>query len=68
VWRSPICPICGYKSEESPGPQAEPEQASKNDSAPRRSLISYLTAIPKLFWPKEKKYYWIIGLYKRKNS
>jgi SAM-dependent methyltransferase len=66
LWNSPICPICGFKE--------EPEKMTGNkinenvveSNGKHRSLISYFTVIPKLFWPKNKKYYWIIGLYKRK--
>jgi len=60
-WKSPICPICGYR-----------DQINKNiynqkilKTKPRVSIISYFTAIPKLFWPKEDRYYWILALYKR---
>jgi SAM-dependent methyltransferase len=66
TWNSPICPICGYKSG-TPETVAQTETVPANRSAPaRRSLVSYFTVIPKLFWPKETKYYWIIALYKRK--
>jgi len=66
LWRSPICPICGYKSDDKPAAVPSNGMSSDNQANPRRSLVSYFTAIPKLFWPKEKKYYWIIALYKRK--
>jgi ubiquinone/menaquinone biosynthesis C-methylase UbiE len=61
-WLSPICPMCGYKE----ATTAAPVQAHHNHvPAPQRSIISRLTALPKLVWPKETKYYWIIGLYQR---
>lgn len=66
MWRSPICPICGFKTELNSLAEPVTDQTQNNHSAPRRSLISYFTMVPKLFWPKEKKYYWIMGLYKRK--
>jgi ubiquinone/menaquinone biosynthesis C-methylase UbiE len=62
-WNSPICPICGFT-----------EKAKANNNQPinhqahfsqKRKLISYLAAIPKMIWPKEKKYYWIIGLFEK---
>jgi len=65
-WRSPICPVCGYKSQEKPVAVNTQEQVAGQTQKKQRSLISYFTVVPKLFWPKEKKYYWIIGLYKRK--
>jgi|SRR5450432_946287 len=65
-WRSPICPVCGFKSEENHIPENVKGQATIHEQKQRRSLISYFSVVPKLFWPKEKKYYWIIGLYKRK--
>jgi SAM-dependent methyltransferase len=66
MWRSPICPICGYKTEYKPVTEPVTGQTGNTHSTPHRSLISYFTVFPKLFWPKEKKYYWIMGLYKRK--
>lgn len=58
-WRSPICPICGFKSENS-----NLSSPTLPNAIPRRKLISYLSYLPKLFWPKETNYYWIIGLFK----
>ena len=59
-WKSPICPVCGY------GKKNEIVGSEGVESATgRRSLISYFTILPKLIWPKEKKYYWIIALYKK---
>jgi SAM-dependent methyltransferase len=66
VWRSPICPICGYKTEHIPMLETVTDQTGNTASTSHRSLISYFTVFPKLVWPKEKKYYWIVGLYKRK--
>ena len=65
-WRSPICPVCGYKTKVNPVSENGNMPEIKTLPAPRRSLISYFTGLPKLFWPKEKKYYWIIALYQRK--
>ncbi|HEV2352818.1 MAG TPA: class I SAM-dependent methyltransferase [Puia sp.] len=66
-WKSPICPICGYKGDIS-GPQVAtretlPEVRTTNA---KRKLISYISRFPKAVWPREKRYYWIIALYKRK--
>ncbi len=66
VWRSPICPICGYKTIENQVPKDVNKQNTNAVQTSHRSLISYFTGLPKLFWPKEEKNYWIIGLYKRK--
>jgi SAM-dependent methyltransferase len=65
-WQSPICPICGYQHQaSSPTPVLpQAEKASGGPSASRK-LISYITWFPKLIWPKEERYYWIIGLFKR---
>jgi SAM-dependent methyltransferase len=65
-WHSPICPICGYREG-----IAQPSSSVPNEMTPKaevrsRSFISYFTSVPKLFWPKETTYYWIIGLYRRK--
>lgn len=67
-WASPICPLCGYTTAvEKANTGAEHAQpAAVATGAPaRRSLVSYLTPLPKLVWPKETRYYWIAGVYKR---
>lgn len=61
-WKSPICPLCGFEAVH------DHKQAGNGDTHPapqRRSIVSYFTALPKMFWPKVKKDYWIIGLYQR---
>lgn len=65
-WKSPICPICGYKEI----PAANANHKPLNDTGSltpswKQRLISALTGIPKLIWPKEKKHYWIIAYYER---
>ena len=64
-WRSPICPVCGFKVKDK-------ESNVKSDvvlnDKPSRKLISYFTFLPKLFWPKERNDYWIIAFYKRKGG
>jgi len=62
-WKSPICPICGYRERK----QASVQNHKMNHSAkpPNGKWISYFTGLPKLFWPKETKYYWIIGLFEK---
>lgn len=60
-WRSPICPLCGYFDESAD----EGDPTSRSEPAARRKLISYLGQLPKLFWPKEKSYYWILGLFEK---
>lgn len=62
-WKSPICPICGYR--ESNGLEQTEDVATSTISSPKRKIISYLSAIPKLIWPKIKKNYWVAALYKR---
>lgn len=60
-WRSPVCPICGYKDSEPS--KRESANLTINKQRTNRKLISYLSWLPKLFWPKEKRYYWILGLF-----
>ena len=60
-WRSPVCPVCGF------GSQRE-DLTNENSVAVRNSLISFKTlflSIPKLIWPKERRYYWIIGIFQK---
>lgn len=61
MWKSPICPICGYKEQSNTVGSEEPALMAKK----KRSILSYITSFPKLFWPKEERHYWIIALYKR---
>jgi ubiquinone/menaquinone biosynthesis C-methylase UbiE len=65
-WRSPICPLCGFRYPAQQQSERKAEVISGEKTATRK-LISYLTFLPKLFWPKEQKDYWIIALYKRRN-
>ncbi|MFM9911772.1 MAG: class I SAM-dependent methyltransferase [Chitinophagaceae bacterium] len=60
-WLSPICPICGFEQEE----KATNSQQSISQQKSGPSIRSFITGIPKLIWPKEIKYYWIIGLFER---
>ena len=67
-WASPICPLCGYTADTNKqNAHTENVQAdTQHNNAPvKRSLVSYLTPLPKLIWPKETRYYWIAGVYKR---
>jgi len=57
----PICPVCGYSTNTK-------QLQSSNSSSPlsfKKKIISKLTKIPKLFWPKDKRDYWIMTLYNR---
>lgn len=61
-WKSPICPICGYsESKENTNSTKEYTQSKRS----RKSIVSYISFFPKLFWPKEERFYWIVALYKR---
>ena len=40
---------------------------ARSPSVPKkRKLISYLSPIPRKIWPKDRKYYWIIGAFERR--
>lgn len=62
-WKSPICPLCGYEQVKKPVDSSVMPVAEKK----QRSMLSFVTAVPKLFWPTEKKYYWIIALYQKER-
>ena len=62
MWRSPICPFCGFKAEQNKTESIQTIGEQKKN----RKFISYLSFLPKLFWPKEQKHYWIIGLFEKK--
>jgi ubiquinone/menaquinone biosynthesis C-methylase UbiE len=60
-WQAPVCPLCGYKEgKKSTSNSGRPSQVIKP-----RKFISYLGGIPKMIWPKETSYYWIMGLFQR---
>jgi SAM-dependent methyltransferase len=59
-WNSPICPVCGYSEQSKIGLEID-----SINIKPKRSILSYFTSIPKLFWPKTKRHYWILALYER---
>ena len=65
-WNSPICPICGYSES---GFESANRMCNNNSTVIQKSgtrkLISYLSYLPKLFWPKISKDYWIIAHYER---
>jgi len=66
LWRSPICPVCGFRDKEQvPQQQRSAGLQASTAISPKRSMLSYFTGLPKLLWPKEKKYFWIIALYKK---
>lgn len=64
---SPICPICGFENpNRSLGAGEAVKDSNKtNKISFKQRVTSTLTAIPKIFWPKETKYYWILCLYKK---
>jgi SAM-dependent methyltransferase len=66
AWASPICPLCGYV--ETSYLPLKKEFADKDMIPPKRKWISYLAALPKLFWPKKTHFYWILARYDRVNS
>ena len=63
-WKSPICPLCGYHEQADSSTPVQ-HSAPPVTEPPTRKWISYFSGLIKGFWPKEKKYYWVIALYKR---
>jgi len=55
-WCSPICPICGFNE--------SPSKIVNNNNV-QRSWISVISVLPKLFWPKKYRHYWIMSLYEK---
>ncbi|MBL7703062.1 MAG: class I SAM-dependent methyltransferase [Ferruginibacter sp.] len=60
AWNSPICPLCGY-AESGSKPQAGNIAVHKRPNG----ILSAIKSIPKTVWPKEKKNYWILGLFEK---
>ena len=63
-WNSPICPICGFVDKEE-AKSVHQMEGYVNGAPQKRKLISYLTGLPKLLWPKETRYYWILARYEK---
>ncbi|MGI8584351.1 MAG: class I SAM-dependent methyltransferase [Chitinophagaceae bacterium] len=63
TWSSPICPICGYEEKTNGLINTSVEKPKKVPL--RKKWISYFTGLPKLIWPKETHYYWILAKYER---
>lgn len=63
-WSSPICPLCGYE-ENLKNPRTVGTVQQENKVTAKRKWISYLSGLPKLIWPKEINYYWILARYQR---
>jgi SAM-dependent methyltransferase len=61
MWKSPICPICGFIDQSNKINKTRQTLTTNR----KRSILSYFTKIPKLFWPKEERYYWILAMYER---
>lgn len=72
IWQSPICPICGYSeaSSKNAESQVKPMNSSLPSHAvsPKKKIISAIAKLPKRFWPKKGKHYWIIALYEKRNA
>lgn len=67
AWQSPICPICGYIDDVSEKNPSNSIKLLENASA-KSKWLSAFTRIPKLFWPKQRKPYWILGLFKKTDQ
>jgi len=67
VFHSPICPICGFERD---NPRSKSQQvAESHHRLPmKKRVLSMITALPKLLWPKASKDYWILAIYKRRYS
>jgi hypothetical protein len=62
-FRSPICPLCGYKNPE----DQKPLDAGKDNArAADRSLLAKMKSIPKLVWPKYSKDYEMVALFSKR--
>lgn len=65
-FESPICPVCGFKLQ-----KTEVNSVSSHmNERPRKlrfkqRILSTISAFPKMFWPKETKFYWVIALYQK---
>jgi len=65
VFRVPVCPVCGKKQPVVAENGAAPKVSSVSL---KKRVLSTLTRIPKLIWPKGKRDYWILAVYKRNGQ
>jgi ubiquinone/menaquinone biosynthesis C-methylase UbiE len=63
-WLAPICPVCGYQK--APESAAATPASTTHSVSPARRALGMVSALPKALWPKEDRYYWILGLFERK--
>jgi len=66
-WDAPLCPICGYV-DQTWGENLQANTNTKSQLRNKKSLLWGLRNIPKMIWPKTVSYYWIIGLFERKEE
>jgi ubiquinone/menaquinone biosynthesis C-methylase UbiE len=68
-WVAPICPICGYQEEAKSSKEGNGVESVSNMKPAQsllRKVLVLLTAIPKALWPKEERFYWIVGVFEKK--
>lgn len=67
-WNSPICPLCGFTEKKKPAAVTQEKilKQAEKPSALKSSVVPILSSIPKLLWPKKKRYYWVMALYRKK--
>ena len=63
-WFSPICPVCGYSGRETSAPAAEAPERPRT----RNPVLAAIKWLPKQLWPRETRFYWIIGLFRRTQT
>ena len=62
-FRSPICPLCGYKNPDDENPSFT---VGTEQSGTTNSFLSLIKRIPKAFWPTYSRDYEMVALFKKK--
>jgi len=60
-WYSPLCPVCGFREKEN-------IEIANPVIPKKKNIFSYISAVPKFFWPKSTRCYWILGLFEKTNQ
>lgn len=66
-WKSPLCPICGFEEEKMQVVKSQSDGDDKINRPLKNNPLRYITWMPKLFWPKEDRHYWILAIYKKEK-
>lgn len=60
-----ICPVCGFSKTPNDGQSSDVLRVVDKGISIKKRVLSKLTYLPRLFWPKVTKPYWVMSLFRR---